>query len=891
MIKRIHLLWLALISLLMSVPALGQSTAAPFTTGYRYDSSRQLVGVIKPDPDDSGPLAFPATRNSYDATGRIIKIEEGELSAWQAETVLPISWTGFTIFKITETSYDGLDHKTKVTVKERTQAGDVIRAVAQYSYDSVGRLECTAVRMDPAQWTGQTDACLPQTTGPDGADRITRNVYDDAGRVAQFREGVGTTSEAAEATYSYTPNGKREYLIDGEGNRAKFVYDGHDRVSCWALPSKTKASNYNAATQSTALSSAGAVGGDCTTTDATEKSNYEKYTYDDGGNRLTLRKRDSRVVKYSYDALNRVTSKCVTSTTACVAPNATTGRDVYYTYDLMGHQRFARFDSATGTDYVENKYNGFGELTSSETGMSGTARKLQYDYDLASNRVSLSHPDGQNFTYSYDGLNRLNGIYEGAGTGTSLEQFVYNSQALPGSRTDYAGTGATYTYDKIGRLTGLADAFAGGIGNVTQSLAYNSASGIKSEIRDNDAYAFSRRDAGNRSYSVNGLNQYTSVASTNFTYDQNGNLIGDGTSTYIFDAENRLVSGTANSQTTTLTYDPLGRLWRILKGSADTRFLYDGDALVAEYDAAGTLTARYVHGSDAKADDPLVWYDRGTKRWLHADRHGSIVAVTNASGGPSINSYDEYGVPATDANLNNLNTGRFQYTGQAWIKELGIYYYKARMYSPTLGRFLQVDPIGYDDQVNLYEYVGNDPINKADPTGELCEEGWILCLEKAGGAAVSRTKLFWSRVRFLAGTAGTGLGVYERYQATKSEVEENTYINVYRVFDGKNAPLYGRSWTQENPLAMKNWRDRLAVYPAWNEGTKVVKGQIRMSDLFNGNVQRTGNFRSMAGPQPFDQRLGGGPYKGEGNELIIPNAAQVVINPIIMPGPEWGRRP
>ena len=395
-------------------------------------------------------------------------------------------------------------------------------------------------------------------------------------------------------------------------------------------------------------------------------------------------------VEYLYDVLNRVTKVNYVSKNKSVA----------YTYDEVGN-RATMIDPDGGiTRYEYDTANRLTKLTNP------LQQVTSYQYDSRGRLIRKNYHNGTYAQYTYDQVNRLRSLVNKKSSGEVISSNTYDYGATfhRTKMTDANGGVTTYTYDALYQLTKAV--YPDGS---FQEFTYDAA-GNRLVLRE---------ATGATNYSYDNANRLLTAGTTTYEWDKNGNMIGKtdqtGKTSYRYDSENRLSSVSfPDGATNAFTYYPDGRrLSKTDKSGQSTVFFYDGLNILTEANLSSATTARYT--SDLEVDGWISIERTGITQFYHHDGLNSVTAMTNSSQSISASyQYDAFGIPF---NLTTTDTYTFLYTGRELDSDTGLYNYRARLYQPEMGRFIQEDPLKFQDNTNLYIYTSSDPINYIDPRG------------------------------------------------------------------------------------------------------------------------------------------------------------------------------
>ncbi len=426
--------------------------------------------------------------------------------------------------------------------------------------------------------------------------------------------------------------------------------------------------------------------------------NVETYTYDNNGNVATVTDRKSQVTTHTYDPLNRRTKTTFQD-----------GTSTNYTYDAGNRvtQVQEKDAASTVTATITRTYDGLDRLTQEITPQG----QIDYVYDKANRRTSMTVAGQTAVIYGYDNANRLLTLTQG----TSVVTLAYDNADRRTSATYPNGNSIVYAYDAASQLTSLTyKSGATVIGDLTYT--YDAAG---NRIKTGGTFARSSIPPALTTVSYNANNQQLTFGTNTETYDLNGNLatVTDAgiTTTYTWNARNQLTGISTTGFAASFSYDSFGRRTGKTVQGVTTNFVYDGVNPIQEKNGS-TVTANLITGLGI--DEFFQRTDGVGSRALLPDALGSTVALGDGTGTLQTQyTYEPFGY-ATQTGL--ASTSSYKYTGRE-DDGSGLDYYRARYYHPRLQRFIAEDPIGFEGgDVNLYEYVSGNPLIFTDPTGLFC---------------------------------------------------------------------------------------------------------------------------------------------------------------------------
>ncbi|MFQ3649983.1 MAG: RHS repeat-associated core domain-containing protein [Gemmataceae bacterium] len=692
----------------LGTPTSGVAARVSYVGRY-YDLADRPVATVDVGTNGGTAWTRPATVPARSDTV-LVTSQVYNAAGWVETTIDPREI-------VSKAFYDNLGRTTK-TIANYVDGvvSDDNDITTEYAYNAVGRTSLTSRRPDGSGQTTQWvyGVSLAAGSGLNSNDLVGQTRWPDP--------ATGNASSSEQETVTVNALGQTLTATDRNGNVHTLTYDVLGRVISDAVTTLGAGVDGRIRRIETAYDAQG---------NAALITSYDAVT---GGNVVNQ-------VKREFNGLGQLTSEWQEHAGAVTGSSPR----VQYAYSEMAgganHSRLISITYPNGKLLSYNYAPGLDDAISRLSSLSDASGTLEsYDYLGDALVVSRKHPQpGVDLSYikrsgeangdsgdPYTGLDRFGRIVDQrwlrSGDGSALDrlQYSYDRNGNRLSRTNLidAAFSESYSYDHLNQLIGFTR------GGHSRSWDYD-AQGNWQSVTTNGSTQTRTHNAQNEITGISGA--------VTPTYDANGNLTRDEAGRqFVYDAWNRLVQikDAAGATLKSYAYDGLHRRVQETAGGTTTDLYYSDAWQVLEERIGGQTTVQYVWSPVYV--DALILRDRDTnadgtldeRLYVAQDANYNVTALFDNSGNVVERYvYDPFGqATVLDANWTILAASAFVWVylhqGGRFDATSGLYHFRFRDYSPTLGRWTSLDPLGYDaGDVNLYRYVGNTPTGRIDPMG------------------------------------------------------------------------------------------------------------------------------------------------------------------------------
>ena len=725
-----------------SVPAVADKAYSSMIVSLAYDYSVNTVYFdgIQLFKDTFG------TSYSYDENGNVTKVTDplGQTTAYEYQNnnltkeILP-SGASYTY------TYDAYHN-----VKTATATDGRVYGLTYDTYGNNTKVETVAGGLTTSASAVYTEDRNRLASVTDALGRITRYSYNQNTNVLEWVQNPGDT-EASRTNYTYD-NMYRPTGITSSPDSATTLTASYSYTNDLLSSVTTGSTTYSFTYGNFALPSAVKIGSRTLASYTyTNDRNFRlaslsygngdsvRYTYDSQGRIIKDTYETGSTVSYTYDndsALATVTDSAI-------------GRTARYYYDLVG--RLASYsESGNGHSHtIGYSYDALGYLTGLTEQINGQTYTTGYTYDTENSRLLSTTAGAATRSFAYDALGRVtsrtNGAvftesyeYTAVGSATSGQVSKLNISAT-GLSQSYAysydangnilsvsdGTHTTrYTYDKANQLI-REDNQAGGFthvwtydnaGNILTRTRYAYTTGTLGAVHHTASYTYGDSTWGDL---------LTSYDGRTITSDAIGNTLSDGIRTYTWEHGRQLATLTKDGVLWGVDYDTNGMRCVRTNGTTRYEYVYHGSQLVQMKRNSDTLSISY----DGNGAPMTLTYGSAVYYYV-TNLQGDVVALLDGNGNPVVRyTYDAWGRPLSTTGSLATTVGALnplRYRGYVYDTEWSLYYLQSRYYDADLGRFINADAYTSTGQGvlgnNMFAYCGNNPVMRADPSGD----SWVI---------------------------------------------------------------------------------------------------------------------------------------------------------------------